>query len=421
MIAVSRFISGVSRGQRGRTGIPARAQPHQTSASWARPATGTDQICQSPTSPPVHQPKRRKAIIARFIRIGAAAGSAKRPSEFSTPERSAVSEIGDVGKGDPPVLHRQREALVAGEAARHREDEPGHGDCPAMVKRSSTKPSPESASRAKLGVLAGLDLLGEHRHEGEVERPLGEEAAEHVRQREGDQERLRHRAGAEQRRHHDVAREAETRGTMVQEPTLRKAGRSRIPTAFIRGASVPELIPGRDWQIPAGLSIPAPRVTAGLDAGAPRTPPDPLRAVADASSCPVHVANGLSASVVVAVWATRQRCPHLVRRRSGSRRAGHGRRARVVGSRRYGAAPRRARSRRRGIRAGAGWRGRSAAAAGSSGSAGGGPASARSCRCRPGGSRCRQSTSRHCCGAAGTKALPSSSAATAKRALCAGR
>ena len=73
--------------------MPARAQPHQTSASWATPATGTDQICQRPMLPPVHQPKTRKAIITTFIRIGAAAGSAKRPSEFSTPERSAVSEM----------------------------------------------------------------------------------------------------------------------------------------------------------------------------------------------------------------------------------------------------------------------------------------------------------------------------------------
>ena len=43
--------------------------------------------------PPVHQPRTRKAIITTFIRIGAAAGSAKRPSEFSTPESNAVSEM----------------------------------------------------------------------------------------------------------------------------------------------------------------------------------------------------------------------------------------------------------------------------------------------------------------------------------------
>ena len=73
--------------------MPALAQPHQTSASWAMPATGTDQICQRPMLPPVCQAITRKAIITTFIRIGAAAGSAKRPRELRTPERSAVSEI----------------------------------------------------------------------------------------------------------------------------------------------------------------------------------------------------------------------------------------------------------------------------------------------------------------------------------------
>ena len=93
MMTVRRFISGVRRGRRGRTGMPARAQPHQTRASWATPATGTDQICQRPMLPPDHQPKTRKAIITTFIRIGAAAGRAKRPRELRTPERSAVSEM----------------------------------------------------------------------------------------------------------------------------------------------------------------------------------------------------------------------------------------------------------------------------------------------------------------------------------------
>ena len=43
--------------------------------------------------PFVHQPISRNAIITTFIRIGAAAASAKRPNEFSTPESSAVSEM----------------------------------------------------------------------------------------------------------------------------------------------------------------------------------------------------------------------------------------------------------------------------------------------------------------------------------------
>ena len=106
----------------------------------------------------------------------------------------------------------------------------GMASWPTTVKSEQHEAEPgERVAGEALGVLAGLDLLGEHRHEGEVEGALGEEAAEHVRQREGDQERLRHRPGAEQRRHQDVAREARARGeTIVQEPTLRKAGRSRI-------------------------------------------------------------------------------------------------------------------------------------------------------------------------------------------------
>ena len=93
MMTVRRRMSGVRRGQRGTTGMPARAQPHQISASWATPATGTDQICQRPMLRPVAQAKTRKAIITTFIRIGAAAARAKRPRELSTPERRAVSEI----------------------------------------------------------------------------------------------------------------------------------------------------------------------------------------------------------------------------------------------------------------------------------------------------------------------------------------
>ena len=91
MIAVSRRISGVSRGQRGRTGMPARAQPHQTSASWATPATGTDQICQRPMLPPVHQPISRKAIITTFIRIGAAAAQREAAERVQHARRAARS------------------------------------------------------------------------------------------------------------------------------------------------------------------------------------------------------------------------------------------------------------------------------------------------------------------------------------------
>ena len=107
------------------------------------------------------------------------------------------------------MLDREREALVAGEAARPcASTSQGMAIWPAMVKSEEHEAEAgERVAGEALGVLAGLDLLGEHRHEGEVEGALGEEAAEHVRQREGDQERLRHRPGAEQRGHQDVARE----------------------------------------------------------------------------------------------------------------------------------------------------------------------------------------------------------------------
>ena len=211
MTAQAAHVRGQARPAAAGPACRARAQPHQTSASWATPATGTDQICQRPMSPPVQQPISRKAIITRFIRIGAAAGEREAAERVQhAGEQGGQRDEQDVGEGDAAVLDREREALVAGEAAGHGEHQPGHGD--QADEDEEDQHGGEAGERVAgeaLGVLAGLDLLGEHRHEGEVEGALGEEAAEHVGQGEGDQEGLRHRAGAEEGGHQDVAREAE--------------------------------------------------------------------------------------------------------------------------------------------------------------------------------------------------------------------
>ena len=60
--------------------------------------------------------------------------------------------------------------------------------------------------------------------------------------------------------------------------------------------------------------------------------------VADASSCPVYVARRLSASVVVAVWSTRQRCPRPCASKRVTPR-GHRVPPRAGGNRRCGGTP----------------------------------------------------------------------------------
>ena len=191
--------------------MPAFAQPHQTSASWATPATGTDQNLPEAdvaAGPPADPEEGDHHHVHQDRRGGRQREAAERVQHAG--EERGQRDQDDVGEGDAAVLDREREALVAGEAARHREDQPGHQD----LAEDGEEDEHEAEARERvageaLGILAALDLLGEHRHEGEVEGALGEEAAEHVRQREGDQEGLRHRAGAEQRRHQDVAGEPE--------------------------------------------------------------------------------------------------------------------------------------------------------------------------------------------------------------------
>ena len=191
--------------------MPMRAQPHQTSASCATPgdrhrpdlpeadvAVGPPADQQEGDHHHVHQDRRRRGQREAAERVQHAGEQRRQRDEE------------DVGKGDAPVLDREREALVAGEAARHRQHQPGHGELAEQGEDDEHGgEAGERVAGEALGVLARLELLGEHRHEGEVEGALGEEAAEHVGQREGDQERLRHRAGAEEGRHQDVAQEPE--------------------------------------------------------------------------------------------------------------------------------------------------------------------------------------------------------------------
>ena len=86
-------MSGLSRGRTSVNRKPARAAACQTSASCAMPATGTAQAKAKPKS----QPKVLAALMAdikiTFRRTGAAAAAAKRPVAFSTPDKSAASEI----------------------------------------------------------------------------------------------------------------------------------------------------------------------------------------------------------------------------------------------------------------------------------------------------------------------------------------
>ena len=58
-------------------------------------------------------------------------------------------------------------------------------------------------------IALGLERAREHRHEGRVERSLGEQPSEQVWKAEGRVERIGHRRDAKHRRHQRIAREAE--------------------------------------------------------------------------------------------------------------------------------------------------------------------------------------------------------------------
>ena len=116
--------------------------------------------------------------------------------------------------------------------------------CPAMVKRSSTKPSPESASRAKPSASSPAStFLANIGTKARLKAP----SAKKRRNMFGSVKAMRNACATgpvPSSAAMTMSRASpRTRDTIVQEPTLRKAGKSRIPTAFIRGASVPELIP----------------------------------------------------------------------------------------------------------------------------------------------------------------------------------
>ena len=242
--------------------MPARAQPHQISASWATPATGTDQNLPE-ADVAARRPGEDEEGDHHHVhqdRRGGGEGEAAERVEDAGEERGERDEE-DVGEGDAAVGDREGEALVAGEARGHRVDEGGHED-PAEGDEEDEHEGEagEGVAGEALGVLAGLDLLGEQRHEGEVEGALGEEAAEHVRQGEGDEEGLRHRAGAEEGRHQDVAEEAEDAGDEGPGADAEE-GREEADSGLAHGGGTALAVSAfaGEWQIVGGLATSAGR------------------------------------------------------------------------------------------------------------------------------------------------------------------
>ncbi len=73
--------------------MPADRQAMATSATWANPAISTPSASASPTGTAMPAASAIAPIRMMFSRTGAAAGAANRPSAFSTPENSAVSDM----------------------------------------------------------------------------------------------------------------------------------------------------------------------------------------------------------------------------------------------------------------------------------------------------------------------------------------
>ncbi len=83
-----------------------------------------------------------------------------------------------------------------------------HGD--RQQKKNGEEDAEDLLGKAPGAVHAvRLDLLGEKRHEGRIERPFGKKPAEGVRQPEGGVEGIGDRAGAECGRHEGFPDEAE--------------------------------------------------------------------------------------------------------------------------------------------------------------------------------------------------------------------
>ena len=102
---------------------------------------------------------------------------------------------------------------VGGKAWREQQHEPGHDEFAEQREHDEDQGEPgkgllgEGARRGLAAVT--VKALGEERDEGRIEGPFGEQAAEQVRDAEGDEEGVSHGTGAKHRRDHHVADEAE--------------------------------------------------------------------------------------------------------------------------------------------------------------------------------------------------------------------
>jgi hypothetical protein len=121
-----------------------------------------------------------------------------------------------IGKRDARELDGEREPpRIMREAGReeldHRRGEHQRDGEEHELDRKQQREDAIREQRRRPGALGRADArIG--RHEGRVERALGENGAEMIGQAERHEERIRHRAGAQDGRQHDVAREAgETR------------------------------------------------------------------------------------------------------------------------------------------------------------------------------------------------------------------
>jgi hypothetical protein len=95
---------------------------------------------------------------------------------------------------------------------REQQDEQRRGDDPQQgdeEQRDAERAGDAVRQRPDLLVRALGLVLGQHRHESLRERPLREQAAQEVRNLEGDHEHVHARPRAEHAREHDVAREAQ--------------------------------------------------------------------------------------------------------------------------------------------------------------------------------------------------------------------
>ena len=119
----------------------------------------------------------------------------------------------DIGKGDLAKDDRQSKAFVPDKARGHGKDQKRHCEMADHRKHGQkARHAPIGIAGEGFGVFMAFQFLGEHRHEGHVQRPFGEEAAEHVGQGLGDEKRLGHGARAQVVGDHHVADKAHGAG-----------------------------------------------------------------------------------------------------------------------------------------------------------------------------------------------------------------